>query len=168
MSVTLAGLEPLLMFVILHCIAVKSRGSATRLPSSDLCEGEASFTIRLTAQRAWGALIEGARLGDESKAVGFPRLTALLSVSRLSWQPPQTPDHMGHGPRVILSPMVALSDNQLAALITAAGKLPVEKRHVFLRRVVARLSLIVRFTAPEFDDAVRLALRGLIQEKSAA
>jgi hypothetical protein len=75
---------------------------------------------------------------------------------------------MGHGPRVILSPMVALSDNQLSALITAAGKLPVEKRHVFLRRVVARLSLIVRFTAPEFDDAVRLALRGLIQEKSAA
>ena len=75
---------------------------------------------------------------------------------------------MGHGPRVILSPMVALSDNQLAALITAAGKLPVEKRHLFLQRVVARLSLIVRFTAPEVDDAVRLALRGLIQEKSAA
>jgi hypothetical protein len=69
---------------------------------------------------------------------------------------------------VILSPMLALSDNQFATLMTAAGKLPVEKRHLFLQRVVARLGLVVRFTASEFDDAVRLALHGLIQEKSAA
>ena len=64
--------------------------------------------------------------------------------------------------------MLALSDNQLAAVMTAADKVPVEKRGLFLERVVARLSLIPRFTAAEFDDAVRLALRGLIQEKSAA
>jgi hypothetical protein len=64
--------------------------------------------------------------------------------------------------------MLALSDNQLAAVTTAAGKLPAEKRGLFLERVVARLSLSPRFTAAEFDDAVRLALRGLIHEKSAA
>ncbi len=64
--------------------------------------------------------------------------------------------------------MLALSDNQLATVMTAAGKLPAEKRGLFLERVVARLSLIPRFTAAGFDDAVRLALRGLIQEKSAA
>ena len=50
----------------------------------------------------------------------------------------------------------------------AAGKLLTVKRGVFLERVVARLSFSPRFTAAEFDDAVRLALRGLIQEKSAA
>jgi hypothetical protein len=64
--------------------------------------------------------------------------------------------------------MIALSDNQFAALMTVAGKLPAEKRGVFLERVVARLSLVVRFTASEFDDAVRLAMHGLIQEKLAA
>jgi hypothetical protein len=42
---------------------------------------------------------------------------------------------------------------------------------VFVRppgRRLARLGLLPRFTAAEFADAVRLALRGLIQEKSAA
>ena len=74
-------------------------------------------------------------------------------------------------PQLILSglgSMLALSDNQLAAVMTAAGKLPTEKRGVFLERVVARLSLSPRFTAAEFADTVHLALRGLIQEKSAA
>jgi hypothetical protein len=64
--------------------------------------------------------------------------------------------------------MLALSDSQLAAVMTAAGKLPAEKRGAFLERIVARLSLTPCFTAVEFDDAVRLALRGLIQERSAA
>jgi hypothetical protein len=64
--------------------------------------------------------------------------------------------------------MLALSDSQLTAVMTTAGKLPVEKRGLFLERVVARLSLSPGFTAAEFDEAVRLALRGLIQEKSAA
>ncbi len=63
--------------------------------------------------------------------------------------------------------MLALSDNQLDTVLTAADKLPTEKRGVFLQRVVARLSLYPRFTAAEFAEAVQLALRGLIQEKSA-
>jgi hypothetical protein len=64
--------------------------------------------------------------------------------------------------------MLALSDDQLAVVVTAAGKLPTEKRGVFLGRAIARLSFSPRFTAAEFADAVHLALRGLIQEKSAA
>ena len=64
--------------------------------------------------------------------------------------------------------MAGLTDAQLAAVMAAAGQLPAEKRGLFLERVVARLGLLPRFTAAEFDDAVRLALRGLIQEKSAA
>jgi hypothetical protein len=47
--------------------------------------------------------------------------------------------------------MIALSDNQLASVITAAGKLAAEKRGLFLERVVARLSFLPRFTAAEFD-----------------
>jgi putative DNA primase/helicase len=42
------------------------------------------------------------------------------------------------------------------------------QRGVFLERVVARLSLLPRFTAAEFADAVRVAVQGLIQDKSAA
>jgi hypothetical protein len=64
--------------------------------------------------------------------------------------------------------MLALSDDQLAVVVTAAGKLPTEKRGVSLERVVARLSFSPRFTTTEFADAMHLALRGLIQEKSAA
>ncbi|HTE78529.1 MAG TPA: hypothetical protein VK653_17580, partial [Xanthobacteraceae bacterium] len=75
---------------------------------------------------------------------------------------------MQYGPRVILPPMLALSDNQLAAVKTTAGKLPVEKRGTFLHRVVARLQLHgPRFTTTDFDDAVRLALSGLIQDSAA-
>jgi hypothetical protein len=40
--------------------------------------------------------------------------------------------------------------------MTAAGKLPAEKRGVFLERVVARLGLLPRSTAAEFADAVRV------------
>jgi hypothetical protein len=50
--------------------------------------------------------------------------------------------------------MLALSDNQLAIVLTAADKLAPEKRGLFLEPVVARLSLLPRFTAAEFDDAV--------------
>jgi hypothetical protein len=64
--------------------------------------------------------------------------------------------------------MIALSEIQLAAVMTAADKLPAEKRGVFLERVVARLGLLPRFTAAEFADAVRVALQGLIQDKSVA
>jgi hypothetical protein len=52
--------------------------------------------------------------------------------------------------------------------MTTAGKLPVEKRGTFLHRVVARLQLHgPRFTTTDFDDAVRLALSGLIQDSAA-
>jgi hypothetical protein len=63
--------------------------------------------------------------------------------------------------------MLALSDGQLAIVVIAARGLPVEKRSVFLERVAARLQLRGSFTDLDFDDAVRLALRGLIQESAA-
>jgi hypothetical protein len=63
--------------------------------------------------------------------------------------------------------MLALSDAQLTVVMTAAGGLPVEKRTLFLERVAARLRLRDRFTDADFDDAVRTALRGLIQESAA-
>jgi hypothetical protein len=48
--------------------------------------------------------------------------------------------------------------------MATASKLPMEKRGTFLQRVVARLQLHgPRFTTTDFDDAVRLALSGLIQ-----
>jgi hypothetical protein len=43
--------------------------------------------------------------------------------------------------------------------MSPAGKPPTEKRGVFLERVVARLSLGPGFTATEFADTVRSALR---------
>ncbi len=64
-------------------------------------------------------------------------------------------------------PMLALSDRQLAVVKTAARGLPVEKRGVFLERVAARLRLRGSLTDLDFDDAARLALRGLIQEPAA-
>jgi hypothetical protein len=63
--------------------------------------------------------------------------------------------------------MLALSDAQLRIVMIAAGPLPVEKRGLFLERVAARLALRGRFTDKDVDDAVRLALRGLIQESAA-
>jgi hypothetical protein len=68
-----------------------------------------------------------------------------------------------------MTAMLALKDHQLANLMTAASKLPVEKRGVFLERVVARLSLQgFRFTDDELDDAVRRALVGLVHHDTAA
>ena len=63
--------------------------------------------------------------------------------------------------------MLALSDDQLAVVMTAARSLPVEKRSVFLERVASRLRLRGNFTNLDLDDAVRQALRGLIQESAA-
>ncbi len=62
--------------------------------------------------------------------------------------------------------MLAFTDSQLRAVWTAADRLPVEKRGVFLERVVARLQLHRGFTDADLDDAVRAVLTGLI--KSAA
>ena len=59
--------------------------------------------------------------------------------------------------------VLAFTDSQLRAVWAAAGRLPVEKRGVFLQRVVARLELHRGFTDADLDDAVRAALTGLIQ-----
>jgi hypothetical protein len=59
--------------------------------------------------------------------------------------------------------MVALSDWQLRAVWAAADRVPLEKRGVFIERVVARLQLQRGFTDADLDDVMRAALRGLIQ-----
>ena len=59
--------------------------------------------------------------------------------------------------------MVAFSDSQLRTVWDAADRLPVEKRGVFLERVVARLQRQRGFTNADLDDAMRAALTGLIQ-----
>ena len=60
--------------------------------------------------------------------------------------------------------MLALSDDQLQIIMTAAGSLPVEKRSVFLERLAARLRLRgPRFTDADLGAAIQAALTGLIQ-----
>ena len=50
----------------------------------------------------------------------------------------------------------------------AAAGLPIEKRGIFLMRLVALLQLRgSHFTTADLDDAVRLALKGLIQKSAA-
>jgi hypothetical protein len=64
--------------------------------------------------------------------------------------------------------MFALSDDQLQTVMIAAGPLPPEKRGLFLERVAARLRLGgPRFTDHDLDQAIRLALKGLIRESAA-
>ena len=64
--------------------------------------------------------------------------------------------------------MIALSDSQLRAIWAAAGGLPIEKRGIFLMRFVAQLQLRgSHFITADLDDAVRLALKGLIQKSAA-
>jgi hypothetical protein len=64
----------------------------------------------------------------------------------------------------MLSTMFALSDDQLAMVMIAAGGLEVEKRSVFLERVAARLRLHgPRFTDADLGTAIPAALTGLIQ-----
>jgi hypothetical protein len=60
--------------------------------------------------------------------------------------------------------MFALSDDQLALVMTAAGSLPVEKRSIFLERIAAKLRLHgPRFTEADLGAAIQAALTGLIQ-----
>lgn len=60
--------------------------------------------------------------------------------------------------------MFALSDSQLRTIWNAADGLPTAKRGIFLERIVAWLQFRGgRFIDRDLDDAVRLALRGLIQ-----
>jgi hypothetical protein len=64
--------------------------------------------------------------------------------------------------------MLALSDSQLRAIWAAADGLPVEKRGIFLGRLVAQLQLRgSRFTTADLEEAVHSALRGLIQQSAA-
>ena len=64
---------------------------------------------------------------------------------------------------VMLSTMFALSDDQLALVMTAAGGLEVEKRSV-LERVAARLRLRgPHFTDADLGVAIQAALTGLVQ-----
>jgi hypothetical protein len=64
--------------------------------------------------------------------------------------------------------MFALSDSQLRIVWTTAAELPVEKRGIFLGRLVAQLQLCgYHLTTADFDDAMRLALKGLIQKSAA-
>jgi hypothetical protein len=61
--------------------------------------------------------------------------------------------------------MLALSDSQLRAVWAAANSLPVEKRGIFLGRLVAQLQFRgFRFTTADLDDVVRSALTGMIQD----
>ena len=63
--------------------------------------------------------------------------------------------------------MLALSDSQ-RAIWAAADGLQIEKRGIFLGRVVAQLQLRgSRFTTADLEDVVRSALRGLIQQSAA-
>jgi hypothetical protein len=60
--------------------------------------------------------------------------------------------------------MLALTDAQLQIVMTAAGGLSPEKRSLLLERIAARLRLYgAKFTDAELDDAIRVALTGLIQ-----
>jgi hypothetical protein len=64
--------------------------------------------------------------------------------------------------------MFALSDSQLRTIWNAVDGLPAQKRGVYLERMIAWLQFRDgRFVDRDLDDAVRLALRGLIQESAA-
>jgi hypothetical protein len=64
--------------------------------------------------------------------------------------------------------MFALSDSQLRTIWTAADGLSAKKRGIFLERMIAWLDFRGgRFIDRDLDDAVHLALRGLIQESAA-
>ena len=64
--------------------------------------------------------------------------------------------------------MFALSDSKLRTVRNAADGLPAEKRGIFLERMIAWLQFRGgRFIDRDLDDAVRLALRGLIHESAA-
>ena len=64
--------------------------------------------------------------------------------------------------------MLALTDSQLQIVWAAADSLPVEKRGVFLGRLVGQLQLRgSRFTTADLEEVMRSALMGLIQKSAA-
>ncbi|HXX50953.1 MAG TPA: hypothetical protein VEI98_06660 [Xanthobacteraceae bacterium] len=66
-----------------------------------------------------------------------------------------------------MSAWFGLSDDQLATVVTAAGKLSIEKRETFLQRLAARLQQRGRFGDADVDDAIRGALVGLVHSSAA-
>ncbi len=67
-----------------------------------------------------------------------------------------------------MAAMLALSDSQLRTIWNVVDGLPAEKRGIYLERIVAWLQFRDgRFIERDLDDAVRLALRGLIHESAA-
>ena len=65
--------------------------------------------------------------------------------------------------------MLALDNDQLAIIMMAESSLPPEKRSVFLERIAARLQLRGRrFTDADLDNAIRIALQGLIHNSVAS
>jgi hypothetical protein len=64
--------------------------------------------------------------------------------------------------------MLALTDSQLQIVWAVADSLPVEKRGVFLGRLVGQLQLRgSRFTTADLEEVMRSALLGLIQKSAA-
>ena len=64
--------------------------------------------------------------------------------------------------------MLALSDSQLRAIWAAVDGVPVEKRGIFLGRLVAQLQLRGSgFTTADVEHVVQSALTGLIQQAAA-
>jgi hypothetical protein len=63
--------------------------------------------------------------------------------------------------------MLALSDSQLATVMTAASGLSLDKRSVFLERIVAQLARVRRPGDADVERAAHTALRGLMQEPAA-
>jgi hypothetical protein len=64
--------------------------------------------------------------------------------------------------------MFALSDSQLRTIWNGAHGLSAEKRGIYLERIVAWLKFRDgRFIDRDLDDAVRMALRGLIHQSAA-
>ena len=64
--------------------------------------------------------------------------------------------------------MLALNDNQLQIVMTAAGGVPVEKRSTFLERATALQLRGSRFTDADLGAAIQAALTGLIQSAAYA
>jgi hypothetical protein len=63
--------------------------------------------------------------------------------------------------------IILFVDDQLTAVMRAALQLPVEKRNRLLQRIADRLELPASHYSPsDLDDAVRRAVRQLIQEFS--
>jgi hypothetical protein len=67
-----------------------------------------------------------------------------------------------HRPRQRRPRPVSLPDRQLQAVTLAASPLPLQKRGEFLARVITQLKLAGRFNDGDVDQAVQLALRGLL------